>query len=166
MNWLVQIGGATAISTVLITLINVIMTRRKTTAEAGQLSADATKIITDAAGGVVAQIREDNARLRSENADLRRSERMLEARVDDLEEDAIEWRREREEWRRVLMVHAAWDAMAVTAVRKAIPPIDLPDVPPLTPPVSARSPLPRVHLSDDEPARGRQPDDPSEPIGP
>lgn len=157
MNWLVQAGVSTAIASIVIVIINAVITRRKTNAETGQLSASTTKIITDAASGVVSEIKEDNTRLRAENVQLRTAERLLEARIDVLEEDAREVRREREEWRRVLIVHAAWDALAIAAVREAIPPITLPAVPPLTPPVSARSPLPRVSLSGDSP---------SEPVGP
>lgn len=146
MNWIVQTFGAAGLATIVVAIINGIMQKRKTDAETEGLSASATKVITDAASGVVSQINADNERLRHENADLRRSERMLESRVDDLEEDALEWKRERDEWRRVLIVHGAWDALAISAVREAIPPINLPDVPPLTPPVSARTHLSRISL--------------------
>ena len=158
MNWLLQVAGSTALASIVIALINAVMQKRRNDAETGQLSAGATKIITEAASGVVEKIEKDNARLRQENQDLRRSERMLEARVDDLEEDALEFRREREEWRRVLIVHGAWDSLSIATMQRAlqmltdagidpVPPFDLPDVPPLTPPVQAR-PSRRVPLTD------------------
>lgn len=149
MNWAVQLFGSAGLAAIVLAVINAIVTKRKTDAETGQLSASATQVITDAASGVVKDIRVDNERLREENASMRRSERILEARVDDLEDELAELRREREEWRRVLIVHGAWDALAIAAVREAIPPIDLPDVPPLTPPVQAR-PSRRVSLLGDD----------------
>ena len=131
VNAAVQLLGTALASTVLVAIINAIVTRRKTGAETETLSAGATKIITDAAAIVVQEIRADNERLRIEAA-------VTEERLDDLEHERAEWQREREEWRRVLQVHAAWDSLAITAIRDAIPPIELPQAPPLTPPTLPR----------------------------
>lgn len=114
-------------SGVITAVVNGVSNRRKLGAEASreeaqadQLSAQATQTITTAASGVVADVRADNQRLRM------RADRQDE-RIEELED----WIRE---WRDVLQVHAAWDAMAITKVREAIPPIELPSAPPLSPP--------------------------------
>lgn len=127
---LVAILGSTALSSV----VSVIASRRKLGAETGALSATATETITKAAAGVLKEAREDNTRLRGENTSLRVDQARLEARIDLLEERDLEFRRYIEDERRTLQLHAAWDLMATTAVNAAIPPIDLPPPPPLTPP--------------------------------
>ena len=114
---LVQLLGSAVIASVIGAVVNGIINRKK-------LGAEATEIITKAASGVVSDLRQDNERLR--------------ARLVVLENAQDEWELEREEWKRVLTVHGAWDLMATTAVKQAIPPIDLPPPPPLTPPVIQR----------------------------
>jgi uncharacterized protein YlxW (UPF0749 family) len=127
---LVAILGSTALSSV----VSVIASRRKLGAETGALSATATETITKAAAGVLKEARDDNARLRDEIRAERAKSAELEARVDVLEQRDLDFRRYIEDERRTLQLHAAWDVMATTAVNQAIPPIDLPSPPPLTPP--------------------------------
>lgn len=111
-------------ATIIVTLINALVLRRKTGAETDQLSAGATKIITEAAGAVVKDLREDNARLRTEVSERKVAEAVLSARLTLLEG-------EREEERELLRVHGIWDEEALAAVRAAIPPIRLRAAPPL-----------------------------------
>jgi hypothetical protein len=112
-----QLLGSAVVASVIGAVINGILNRKK-------LGAEATEIITKAASGVVRDIREDNERLRR--------------RVSELEIQASEWMIEKQEWKDVLILHGAWDLMATTAVNQAIPPIELPPPPPLTPPVRVR----------------------------
>lgn len=129
---LVAILGSTALSSV----VSVIASRRKLGAETGALSATATETITKAASAVLQESRDDNARLRAENATLRIKQAEDEIRIDRLEQQALVDRRKSDDWVRVLQLHAAWDTLAIAKVREAIPPIDLPDAPPLTPPTA------------------------------
>lgn len=108
-----QLLGSLAFVTLVTTIVQGVMNRKR-------LGAEATKIITDAASGVVASVREDNERLRN--------------RLTELERREDEWRYERNEWLAILRSHQSWDITAVAAVQKAIPPVHLPDPPPLTPP--------------------------------
>jgi hypothetical protein len=112
-----QLLGSAVVASVIGAIINGILNRKK-------LGAEATEIITKAASGVVRDIREDNERLRR--------------RVSELEIQASEWAIEKQEWKDVLILHGAWDLMATSAVNQAIPPIELPPPPPLTPPVRVR----------------------------
>ena len=123
--------GSAGITAVLLLVITAVINRRKLGAETDNISATATKAITDAASGVVERIEGDNLRLRA-------SIERLEAAEDKHDRDRREWALEREEWRRALQLHAAWDALAITKMNEAIPPIDLPDAPPLTPPTLDR----------------------------
>lgn len=124
---LASVGAATVLATV----INGVLNRKK-------LGAETTKIITDAASGVVANLEKDNDRLRRSEERVRLMLGDCEARLDDLEHAQAEWETERAEWLRVLELHAAWDHMAITKLREVVPPIDMPDPPPLTPPVRAK----------------------------
>lgn len=121
-------------STALTSVISAVASRRKLGAETGALSATATETISKAAAGVVEQVTADNLRLRQENSGLLVKQADMEARIDVLEQRDLEFRRYLDDERRTLQLHAAWDALAITKVREAIPPIDLPDAPPLTPP--------------------------------
>jgi len=123
-----QLVGSAGLATVLLAVVNAIVNRRK-------LGAEATKVISEAAAGTVKDVREDNTRLREENRELRARVTALEDREEQREE---EWDQERDDWRRVLQVHAAWDALAIERVSGREPPIDLPDAPPLTPPIMRR----------------------------
>lgn len=130
LNMLGAGGGAM----VLLALINAFVTRRHRGAETENLSATATKAITDAASGVVERIEGDNIRLRV------RVEQ-LEAATAQHDRDREAWALERQEWRRALQVHVSWDALAISRLAAADPPIDLPAAPPLTPPTLERTPL-------------------------
>lgn len=134
---LIQLLGSAAVAGVLVAVINAVVTRKK-------LGAEATKIITDAASGVVANFEADNKRLRDNDISNRAQIDALEARIDDLEDEQHEWHRERREWMRALQLHAAWDAMAVSKLRDCNPAINLPHPPPLTSPT-----VPRTKRTDD-----------------
>lgn len=90
-----------------------------------KLGADATKVITEAAAGVVADLR----------AELGRADDKVtraEAKVAKL---VLAFEAERETWRRVLQLHVAWDAIAIAKVNAMCKPGDeLPPAPPLLPP--------------------------------
>lgn len=107
------VGGGTIAA-----VINAIMARKK-------LGADATKIITEAAAGVTADLRKEVDRLRM------RSDR-LQQQIDDCERREERWERERREWRDVLALHAAWDHVTIVQARDAG--IPLSPTPPLYPP--------------------------------
>lgn len=128
------LGGSGGLIAAVWVVVNAIVERRKRGAEVETLSATATETITKAAAGVLREAREDNVRLRQENNEQRVHIEDLEARVDILEQRDLEFRRYIEDERRTLQLHAAWDTMATAAVNQAIPPIDLPSPPPLTPP--------------------------------
>lgn len=125
MNPILNFVFTAGFATIIVTLINGLILRRKTGAETEQLSAGATKIITEAAGAVVKDLREDNARLRTELSERKVAEAVLEARLSLLEA-------ERDEERELLRIHGIWDREALAAVRAAIPPIKLRTAPPLT----------------------------------
>ena len=114
---LLQLLGSVGATTIFVAVINGVINRKK-------LGAEAVKVVSDAASGLVERVERDNERLRLREANLERfrEESMLE----------------KEEWRRVLQVHAAWDALVIAAVHGANPPITLPPAPPLTPPVIYR----------------------------
>lgn len=94
-------------------VINAVAGRRK-------LGADATKVITEAAGGVVERLENENERLSNRVT-------LLERQVTDLtERDRIQ--------RDLLLVHAGWDHLAIEQLRLASRSIG--DAPPLTMPRS------------------------------
>ena len=83
-----------------------------------KLGADATKIITEAAAGVVTDLRAEVGRA---DAKMDRMRAAFEA--------------ERESWRRVLQLHVAWDTIAIAKYNAMCTPGDeLPPAPPLLPP--------------------------------
>lgn len=125
---------SSGLATIVVAVINAVATRRK-------LGSEATKIITDAAGGFVSTIQLDNARLREQAA--RDAERIaaLERRVDEFEDferhladRERKWDRQRRELDRALQSHAAWDRAAIAKLKSLDPPIYLPTPPPLLPP--------------------------------
>jgi len=116
--------GAGGVTTILLYVVNAVITRKKRGAETDNVSATATKAVADAASGLVDRFEKDNERLR--------------ARVEALELFREESALEKEEGRRVLQLHAAWDALVIAALQGANPPITLPPAPPLTPPVITR----------------------------
>jgi hypothetical protein len=133
--WLVFLGAILS-SAAFSSVVGAIINRRKLGAETGALSATATETITKAASAVLQQSRDDNHRLRQENAELRVRETERDLRIDILEQDALEARRREEDWRRVLQLHAAWDHLATAKLNEAIPPIEMPEPPPLSPPTT------------------------------
>lgn len=109
--------GSAGFTALVTAIANGILNRKK-------LSADATKVITEAAAGVAADIRKDNI-------DLRERLERAEGRIEDLE-------LERQLSRDVLQLHAAWDELALYKLRAADMADDLPQPPPLYPPPASR----------------------------
>ncbi len=110
-NTWVTIIAAVLGSTVMAAVVNALAGRRK-------LGADATKVITEAAGGVV-------ERLEHENGRLQQRVQRLELEVDDM-------KRQRHIWHELLLIHAGWDHLAIEKLRAAGDEVG--DAPPLTPP--------------------------------
>ena len=121
---IVELLISTGVATVVVAVINGFITRRK-------LGAEATKIITDAASGVVERVEADNTRLRQADAHKTEQINMLEERVDVLEDREREWEAREREWVRILQDHAAWDTIAIRMIADALPSVHLPDPPPL-----------------------------------
>jgi len=107
----IQLLFSAGVTTVVVTIINGFLQRRK-------MGADTTKIITDAASGVLTRIEDDNKRLRTDDSKNR-------TRIDQLE-DYID------EGRGVINRHIEWDELVVRRA-KAVD-LYLPDPPPLKPP--------------------------------
>lgn len=109
-----------------------------------KLGAEATKIITDAASGVVSDLR---TQLDNERLDWNKDRIALEQKATDAlamaETNAAEtkrikseWRAERVEWRRVLQLHVAFDHLAIARLTEAGVDLGM-DPPPLLPPLAA-----------------------------
>lgn len=122
-----QLLFSAGVTTVVVTVINGFLQRRK-------MGADTTKIITDAASGVVARIESDNDRLRTEAVTHRTREDSLDSRIDALEAHIERLVEERFAWVKLLRAHSDWDDTVVAQIRKALPGIAIPDPPPLIPP--------------------------------
>jgi hypothetical protein len=114
-------GGISAVAAAVITALS---SRRK-------LGAEATKIITDAAAGVVTNLNSELARQRKDNDELMTENGEQRDQIKHLVE---EHENLLEQYRRVLQLHAAWDALAVAKLGEANI-ADFPPVPPLMPPV-------------------------------
>lgn len=115
---IVALLGAGGFGAVIAAIVTGLFSKRK-------LGAEATKIITDAAAGVVTSIEAELERARqtitTERAEHNRQlANMAQAHV-----------RERNEWRKVLQLHVAWDSMAIA--KFADMEITMPPVPPVTP---------------------------------
>lgn len=110
--------GSAGFTALLTAIVNGILNRKK-------LSADATKIITDAASGVAALLSKDNLELRG--------------RLDVAEDEIESLKHEREATRDALQLHAAWDELALYRLREADLAGDLPHPPPLYPPPASRT---------------------------
>jgi len=93
-----------------------------------KLGAEATKIITDAAAGVVTQMQD-----RLNRAEQR--EAAAERRLEEVEEAHA---RERDAWWDALTLHAAWDTV-INAKLRDLGVTDLPEPPPLRPPRYTRA---------------------------
>jgi hypothetical protein len=101
MNVWMQFVGSAGIAVVLAAVVNGVFNKRK-------LSAEATQIITDAAGSMVVRLEHQVADLSSEQARQRRHQQLTDER---------------------LAVHAAWDRQAqIAAERQGF---QLPPPPPL-----------------------------------
>jgi hypothetical protein len=114
----VAVLGAGGLSAILGAGITAMSSKRK-------LGAEATKIITDAAAGVVTSMEHqlERAQQALESAEQRHEaymNRMASAHV-----------RERDEWKRVLQLHVAWDALAISKLAELH--LNMPPTPPLTP---------------------------------
>jgi hypothetical protein len=84
MNPWLTVASAIGLPTIITVLVNSLDTRRRLGAETDKLGTEATKIITDAASGVVEVLNKDNARLRLELVDCM-------ARCARLEKHLREW---------------------------------------------------------------------------
>lgn len=90
-----------------------------------KLGAEATEIITKAAAGVVTDLRAEIDRVKA----ARTEDNVDHEQV--IREMAAAHVAERNEWKRVLQLHVAWDAIAISEMAKLG--IQLPPAPPLTP---------------------------------
>lgn len=79
-NLLPLILGSSGITAVVVALISALFNRRK-------LQAEATSIISNAAGGVVTNLFADNTRLREENAELRNENELLREQFDEFKKN-------------------------------------------------------------------------------
>lgn len=113
------IAASTGLSAILLAIVNAIFNRRKT-------SAEATSVITQAAGGLVANLNADNLSLRGEN-------QLLKTQVQELlDKDERRDRRE-ERVRDAMKEHNEYDKKMAEKLREAG--IDVPMPPPLEWPV-------------------------------
>lgn len=123
MKWdgatLLQFIFSAGVMTVFVAVINGLLQRRK-------VGADTTKVITDAATGVMSRIESDNERLRSEAIGYRTREDVLEDHIDRLGD-------ERAEWMRIARQHGEWDDLVFKQVAEHCPTLILPVPPPLSP---------------------------------
>lgn len=113
-GWLQQLAGL-GVGAILATVITGLFSRRK-------LSAEATKIITDAASGTLKDLRDENTRLAARVA-------ATETQQDQLRDIQ---RRQDERQRadhQALAIHAFWDRQAWNTLKEQG--IDLPEPPPL-----------------------------------
>lgn len=115
MNPWLQALVSFGVGGVLVAVINGLFSKRK-------LSADATKIITEAASGVVERLKDENLRMNTELAQVRAEQ--ASARQRETERD----RRERERDHAILL-HGYWDQQVFTMARDQG--LTLPEPPPL-----------------------------------
>lgn len=113
--------GSAGFTGLVATVVNGILNRKK-------LSADATKIITEAASGVVERL---EAELTRKDREHKEREQVLEDRLDRLETYIAEWRD-------VAQLHAAWDEIVQYEAREAGFSEKIPAAPPLMPPPASR----------------------------
>ena len=111
--------GTAGVASVLGALVTGAFNRKK-------LGADATEIITKAATGVVERIEAENTRLNSELGNERNARHRLERELEAERAAREKLSREMDRFRRlaiqhthILQMHAAWDALAVSALEKA-----------------------------------------------
>lgn len=106
---------ALGVGGVLVAVVNGLFSKRK-------LSADATKIITDAASGVVLVLKAENARVTEQNT-------RLNARLDATDREQTLLRDENRALAELVAVHGQWDQQAFTMLKNQG--IELPPPPPL-----------------------------------
>ena len=112
LRWLTSIG----ISAVMLALVNGLFGKRK-------MSAEATKIITDAASGTLKDVRDENVRLLARQA-------ATDTRLDALEQQNRDQGEHMRQTDALIVVHGEWDRQAFYAAKNRG--IDLPEPPPLT----------------------------------
>jgi hypothetical protein len=112
LRWFTSFG----VAGVLLAVVNGLFGKRK-------LSAEATKIITDAASGTLKDVRDENVRLLARTA-------TLESRVTAVEHENQQQARHLRQTDALIVVHGEWDRQAFYAARNKG--IDLPEPPPLT----------------------------------
>lgn len=123
---ILAILGSTAAGAVMASVVTGLFSKRK-------LGAEATKIITDAAAGVVTTLREETTREReARQAAEARLEKVVADNKEAIEKMASAHVQEREQWRRVLQLHVAWDGLAIAKMGEIG--VSLPPAPPLLPP--------------------------------
>lgn len=123
---LVQLLVAMAGTGSLVAVVQGLFTRRKTRAEVAETGASATKVITDAAAVLVANVQSDNVSLRAELVVLREQVTRLHT-----------WREAAE---RNFEIHERWDERIAETIRLCTAHHDWPAVgspPPLRPTVPA-----------------------------
>lgn len=118
-NTWVTILAAILGSGIFAAVVNAVAGRRK-------LGADATKVITEAAGGVVERLEDENER--------------LSLRVTHLEQEVADLKERDRVQRDLLLVHAGWDHLAIDQLRLAG--ITIGTAPPLTVPRPSINPTP------------------------
>lgn len=111
----IRLLTALGVGAVLLAIVNGLFSKRK-------LSADATKVITEAATGVLANLKEENTRVIASNA-------VLTSRVEAAEHESRRLREDLQLLREAVSVHAFWDRQAFNAGRAQG--LDLPEPPPL-----------------------------------
>lgn len=114
-DW-IQAIGLVGIGGVLAAIINGLFSKRK-------LSADATKIITDAASGTVKDLREENQRIIAQNT-------TQAAQITAMQKELATQRQHARLVDQVLAMHALWDRQVVEITSQHD--IELPPPPPLT----------------------------------
>jgi hypothetical protein len=112
LRWMTSFGAAG----VLLAVVNGLFGKRK-------LSAEATKIITDAASGTLKDVRDENVRLLGRTA-------TLEARVDAVERENRKQSEHLRQTDALIVIHGEWDRQAFYAAKSSG--IQLPEPPPLT----------------------------------
>lgn len=112
LRWVTSLG----VSAILLAIVNGLFSKRK-------LSAEATKIITDAASGTLKDVRDENTRLLARQA-------TLEGRVDAVERENRQQAAHQRQTDALIVVHGEWDRQAYYAAKSKG--VLLPEPPPLT----------------------------------
>ena len=112
LRWITALG----VSGVLLAFVNGLFGKRK-------LSAEATKIITDAASGTLKDVRDENVRLLARQA-------ATESRLDAVEQENRVQAEHQRQTDALIVVHGEWDRQAFYAAKSKG--IQLPEPPPLT----------------------------------